>query len=338
MAVIAPAVIADLIRNPGRRVFGRSHWMPPDQVRGRLHRVRHDMLVLLALLLIAVAAFAQPLQPVPKLTAHVVDQTGTLDAFQEKNLEDKLMAFETAKGTQIAMLIVATTQPEDIASYANRVGNEWKIGRKGVGDGVLLVVAKDDRKVRIEVAKTLEGAIPDLAAKQIIDDAITPRFRQGDFAGGLQQAADQLIARINGEPLPPVQQSQPARQPRVGFDWMDLAIFLFFAVPIAGGVLRGIFGRKLGSLVTGGGVGFIALMITSSVAIAVIAAMAGLLFSLVSGAMGGLGPRRGGWGGGPFIGGWGGGGGGGWGGGGGGGGFSSGGGGDFGGGGASGNW
>jgi uncharacterized protein len=291
----------------------------------------------LALAWLAPAA-AQDVQPVPPLTAHVVDQTGTLDDLQRTGLEQKLADFEKAKGTQIAFLLVRTTQPEDIASYANRVGNAWKIGRKGVGDGVLLVVAKDDHHVRIEVAKTLEGAIPDLAAKQIIDDAITPRFRQGDFAGGLQQAADQLIARINGEPLPAVQHSQPQRHSRVGFDWMDLAIFLFFAVPIAGGVLRGILGRKLGSLVTGGGVGFIALMITSSVGGGVGVAIAALLFSLVSGGMGGFGARRGGWGGGPFIGGGWGGGGGSWGGGGGGGGFSSGGGGDFGGGGASGNW
>jgi uncharacterized protein len=289
-------------------------------------------------------AAAQDVQPVPPLAAHVIDQTGTLEAAQREALERKLTNFEQSKGTQIAFLLVRTTQPEDIASYANRVGNAWKIGRKGVGDGVLLVVAKDDHHVRIEVAKTLEGAIPDLAAKQIIDEAITPRFKQGDFAGGLQQAADQLIARINGEPLPPVQPSQPARGGRDGFDWMNLAIFLFFAVPIAGGVLRGIFGRKLGSAVTGGGVGLIALMITSSVAVALAATVAALLFSLVSGGMAGLGPRRGGWGGGPWIGGGWGGGGGGWGGGGGGwgggggGGFSSGGGGDFGGGGASGNW
>jgi uncharacterized protein len=289
----------------------------------------------LALAWLAPAA-AQDLQPVPALTAHVIDETGTLDDLQRQALEEKLANFEKAKGTQIAFLLVRTTQPEDIASYANRVGNAWKIGRKGVGDGVLLVVAKDDHHVRIEVAKTLEGAVPDLAAKQIIDDAITPRFKQGDFAGGLQQAADQLIARINGEPLPAVQQSQPARGARGGFDWTDFAIFLFFAVPIAGGVLRGILGRKLGSLVTGGGVGFIALMITSSTAIAIVAAIVALLFSLVSGGMGGLGQRRGGWGGGPWIGGGWGGGGGSWGGGGGG--FSSGGGGDFGGGGASGNW
>jgi uncharacterized protein len=339
MAVIAPTVIADLIRNPGRRLFRRSRWMPPDQVRGRLYQVRHDILLLLALLFLAVAAFAQSLQPVPKLTAHVVDQTGTLDAFQEKRLEDKLMAFETDKGTQIAMLIVATTQPEDIASYANRVGNEWKIGRKGVGDGVLLVVAKDDRKVRIEVAKTLEGAIPDLAARQIIDDAITPNFRKGDYAAGLSAAADQLIARINGESLPaPAKKAQRTSSGigGMGFDWTDLAIFLFFAVPIGGSVLRGIMGRKLGSLVTGAGVGVIAMLVTSSIIVGAIAAFVALLFSLFSGGIGGLpmgGVRRGGFGGfggGGFSGGGGGGGGSSWGG--------SGGGGNFGGGGASGDW
>jgi uncharacterized protein len=102
------------------------------------------------------------------------------------------------------VLMVPTTAPEDIASYANRVGNTWKIGRKDVGDGVLLVVAKDDRKLRIEVAKALEGAIPDLAAKQIIDEALTPHFKAGDYAGGLDAAVDQLAARIKGEPLPSV--------------------------------------------------------------------------------------------------------------------------------------
>src|SRR4051794_11812292 len=119
---------------------------------------------LLALLLFAFgAARAQSVLPVPPLTAHIIDQTGTLDAIQLKGLEDKLMAFEQSSGTQIAILMVPSTLPEDDASFANRVGNAWKIGRKGIGDGVLIVVAKNDRKIRIEVAKTLEGAIPDLA-------------------------------------------------------------------------------------------------------------------------------------------------------------------------------
>lgn len=280
-------------------------------------------------------AAAQGVLPVPELTARVIDQTGTLDAIQRKGLDDKLAAFEQAKGTQIVVLMVPTTLPEDIASYANRVGNAWKIGRKEVGDGILVVVAKDDRKVRIEVAKTLEGAVPDLAAKQIIDEAITPRFRQNDFAGGLNAAADQLIARVSGEALPAPKQPAPQGGGSGGFDWFDLAIFLFFAVPIAGAVLRGIFGRKLGSLVTGGGVGAIAMLITSSLAVAGVAGIVALLFSLLSGGSA-LGGRRGH---GPVIfpGGFGGGGGGGWGGGGGGG-FGSGGGGDFGGGGASGDW
>lgn len=301
---------------------------------------------LFAFLLAACAAFgaaAQGVLPVPEITARVMDQTGTLDAIQRKGLEEKLAAFEQTKGTQIVILIVPTTLPEDIASYANRVGNTWKIGRKEVGDGILIIVAKDDRQVRIEVAKTLEGAVPDLAAKQIIDEAITPRFRQGDFAGGLQAGVDQLIARISGEPLPaPQRPAQRQGGGNAGFDWFDLAIFLFFAVPIAGGVLRGIFGRKLGSLVTGGGVGLVAMLVTSSIVVAVLAGVFGLFLSLLSGGgpFGG-GMRRRGWGA-PVIfpgGGWGGGHrGGGFGGGGFGGGFGSGGGGDFGGGGASGNW
>ena len=305
-----------------------------------------------AILLIAICGWfnfgwAQDLQPVPPLAARVTDLTGTLDAIQLKGIGDKLAALEQAKGSQVAFLMVATTLPEDIASYANRVANEWKIGRKGVGDGVLLIVAKDDRKVRIEVAKTLEGAIPDLAARQIIDEAITPNFRAGNYAAGLLAAADQIGARVRGEALPePARRGPSGQGGGGGFNWFDLAIFLFLAVPIAGAVLRGIFGRKLGALLTGGGVGTIALLLTSSLVVGGIAALVALLFSMFSGGMGagllGSGRRGSGWAAGPVIGGmggWGaGGGGGGWGGGGGGGGFGSGGGGDFGGGGASGDW
>ncbi|RYG07282.1 MAG: YgcG family protein, partial [Burkholderiales bacterium] len=151
----------------------------------RIHRALFALLLIAAAFWSGAAAAQAPL-PVPALTARVIDQTGTLDAVQAKGLEDKLAALEQSKGTQLVVLMVPTTQPEDIASYANRVGNTWKIGRKDVGDGVLLIVAKDDRKVRIEVAKTLEGAIPDLAAKQVIDTAITPNFRAGNYAAGLQ--------------------------------------------------------------------------------------------------------------------------------------------------------
>ena len=281
-------------------------------------------------------AFAQGILPVPALTGHVVDQAGALDAIQAKGLDDKLTAFEQSKGTQMVVLVVPTTKPEDDASYANRVANTWKIGRKGVGDGVLIVVAKDDHKVRIEVAKALEGAVPDVAASQVIDQAMLPKFRQNDFAGGLRDGVDQLIARINGEALPTPAKAPAARPQRVGgagFDWGNLAIFLFIGVPIAAAVLRGIFGRAFGSLFTGAGVGAIALFLTSSMVVAGFAAIIALFYALFTGALGAMSPRRG-----PFIGGGFGGFGGGGFGGGGGGGWSSGGGGDFGGGGASGSW
>jgi uncharacterized protein len=292
-------------------------------------------LLLVLVLLPSARAQAQALQPVPPLSARVVDTIGLLDAPARADIEAKLAALERDKGAQVAFLIVASSQPEDIASYANRVGNAWKIGRQGVGDGVLLVVARDDRKLRIEVAKTLEGAIPDLAAKQIIDEAITPAFRRGDYATGLLQAADQIDARVRGEPLPEPRHAA-ASGGGEGFDFQDLAIFLFVAVPVIAAVLRGIFGRKLGAALAGGGAGLVAWLVSSSVAIAVLAALVALVLSIA----GGVGPlarhgrgNRGHWG--PPGGGWGGGG---WSSGAGTGGFSSGGGGDFGGGGASGDW
>ena len=278
---------------------------------------------------------AQDVLAVPALTARVMDSTGTLDAVRRQALEDKLAAFEKARGAQVVVLMVPTTAPEDIAAYAQRVGDAWKIGRKDISDGLLLVVAKDDRKVRIETTKTLEGAIPDLAARQVIDRAITPRFRQGDFAGGLDVGTDQIMALISGENLPAPEQGRSTPSGAKGFNWTDMAVFLFFAVPIGGRVLAGVLGRKLGSVATGGAVGALAWVFTSSLVIGGIAALAGMLFALVA-SLGALGRGKGssGWGGG---GGFGGGSGGSWGGGGGGG-FSSGGGGNFGGGGASGSW
>ena len=279
---------------------------------------------------------AQDVLPIPALTARVMDSTGTLDAAQKQALEAKLAAFEQARGAQVVILLVPSTAPEDIAAYAQRVGDNWKIGRKDIGDGLLLVVAKNDRKVRIETTKTLEGAIPDLAARQIIDRAITPRFREGDYAGGLNAATDQIIARITGENLPTPDQPGGSRPADRGINWTDMAVFLFFAVPIGGRVLASMLGRKLGSVATGGAVGVLAWLFTSSLWIGGIAALAGMVFALVSslgslGALSGMGRGRGSsdWGGGGGGGGWGGGGGGG---------FRSGGGGNFGGGGASGSW
>ena len=292
-------------------------------------------------------AWAQSVLPAPALTARVIDQTGTLDATQKKALEAKLSALEKAKGSQVVVLMVPTTAPEDIASYTQRVGDTWKIGRKDVGDGVLLVVAKDDRKMRIAPAKTLEGAVPDVLAARIIDETMKPLFRAGDFAGGIGGAVDQVTGLINGEALPPPQWENSSGGGEgsgntndandTGMGWQDLAIFLFFAVFIGGAIVRSILGNKLGAVVMGGGAGIAAFVVTSSIAIAAVAGILALVVTLFGAATGAMLPttRRGG-------GGWsGGGGGGGWSGGssgGGGGGFSSGGGGNFGGGGASGDW
>lgn len=318
--------------------------------------------LLLALLCLAGAAGAASAQgteqPVPALSGRIVDTAGALGATQRTALEEKLARYERAAGPQIVVLIVATTQPEDIAAYAQRVADRWKIGRRDVGDGLLIVVARDDRKVRIEVAKALEGAVPDLAARQIIDAAIKPAFQAGDYAGGLNQAIDRLQARIAGEHLPAPAQPEARPGPSGagssgGLDFEGLGMLLFLGVPIAAMLLTGLLGRKLGSLATAGAAGAAGWMLGGSAAIAGIAAVAALVLVGVLG----IGAARGGRGGGPSLAGvrdqryrrggsgvivppiiWGGGGFGGGGGSGGGGGFSSGGGGDFGGGGASGDW
>lgn len=287
-------------------------------------------LTALALCLVAWAASAQGLLLVPALSGHVIDQTATLSGAQRQALEGKLAGLEATHGSQVVVLLVATTQPEDVASYANRVANSWKIGRRDVGDGLLLIVAKNDRKLRIEVAKSLEGAIPDLAAKQVIDTALTPSFKQGDYAGGIDVAVDQLAARITGEALPlPARNDDSARNGGT-FEWQNLAVFVFFGVVLGGRVARGLFGNKLGAALTGVAAGVLVNVLTSSVLIGIFAALAAMIFTLVSnmtrtGRGGGFvgGSSDGGWGSGSSSDG---------------GGFSSGGGGDFGGGGASGDW
>ncbi len=281
----------------------------------------------------ALAGHAQGVVAVPVLSGHVVDTTATLDAGQRQALEGKLAAFEAAHGAQLVVLLVPTTQPEDIASFANRVGNNWKLGRKAVGDGVLLVVAKNDRKLRIEVAKSLEGAIPDLAARGIMDSAITPAFKQGDYAAGLNAGVDQIMALVRGEGLPEPAQKTGAWQADSEFQWQDLAVFVFFGVLVGGAVARRVLGNKLGSVATGGVVGMVVNLATGSLLIAGFAALAAMLFVLVSsvgraftgGHAGGYSSvgTHDGWGSGSGSDG---------------GGFSSGGGGDFGGGGASGDW
>jgi uncharacterized protein len=297
---------------------------------------------------------AQEVLPVPALAGRVIDQTSTLSPAQRQALEAKLAAFEAQAGPQIVVLVVATTQPEDIAAFAQRVGETWKIGRKDVGDGLLLVVAKNDRRLWIAPAKALEGAVPDLAARQIVRDVISPAFKTGDYAGGLDKGVDALMARIRGEGLPEPSRRASGDAPEDGLQAEDLLAFLFVAVPVAGGLLSAVVGRKLGAVLTGGAAGGVVWWVTHSLLLGVGAALVALFVVGVLGlgaAVRGLGSggrgRRGGRGdgAGPVVfgdggwagrGGWAGGGGGG--GGGGFGGFSSGGGGDFGGGGAGGDW
>jgi len=288
-------------------------------------------------------AQAEDVVPVPVLTGRVIDQTATLTTAQADALSAKLDAIERGRGTQIVVLIVPTARPEDIFSFAQRVAATWKIGRREVGDGIVIAVAKNDREANIQVAATLQGAIPDVLAGRIINEQMAPAFRNGDYAGGLNAAIDRIAALVAGEKLPaPSARPTATAQARGvrGFDWSQLAIFAFIVVPIVGRVLGSVMGRKLGALATGAAVGAIGWWLTASVLIAMAAGVVALLYAALSG-LGGMG-RRGGFGG-PVIfpggfggGGFGGGGGGGFGGGGGG--FSSGGGGNFDGGGASGRW
>jgi len=295
--------------------------------------------VLAAAALLAAFVFApaqaQDLVPVPVLTGRVIDQTGTLTPAQADALSAKLAAIEKERGAQIVILMVPTARPEDIFSYAQRVATSWKLGRKEIGDGLLLTVAKNDRDVDIRVAATLQGAIPDVAASRIIRENILPAFKAGDFAGGLNVAVDRLGALVAGEKLPAPRAETSRPRGRIGFDWQDMALFLFIGVPILGRILSSVMGRKLGALATGGAVGALGWFLTASL---LVAAGAGVVALFIVGVMG-LGGSRGGGGFGPVI--WGGGGGGFGGGGfggGGDGGFSSGGGGNFDGGGASGRW
>lgn len=303
-----------------------------------LARIGRALTAILFIAFTPFCAWAQgALQPIPPLAGHVIDQTGTLSAADTQSLESQLATLERTRGAQVVVLMVASTAPEDIAAYANRVGNHWKIGRRGVGDGVLVLVAKNDRKMRIEVAKALEGAIPDIAAARIIDSAMKPRFQQNDYAGGLSAAVTQLAARISAEalPTPETGHAPQGTNNHSFFDWTDFAIFLFFGVMVAGPLARSFFGSALGGLLVGGGVGVLAFVFTASLLLSIGAGVIALLYTWIFGgssapvALGHGGGSSGSWGHGSS----------------GGdysssdsGGFSSGGGGDFGGGGASGDW
>jgi len=272
----------------------------------------------------AVVAGAQV--PVPTLVGRVTDQTATLTDEQKSVLEQTLRSFEERKGSQVAVLIVPSTAPETIEQYALRVAERWKPGRKNVDDGALLVVAKDDRTLRIEVGYGLEGALTDAACKRIISEIIVPRFRQGDFHGGISAGVDRILRVIDGEPLP-----EPSpRRPGEARGIMSILPVMMILALVVGGVLHTVLGRFPGALVTGGAVSVITWMLAGAISVALIVGLIAFLFTLLGGmggrGLGGGGFRGGGYGGGGFgSGGFGGGG-------------FSGGGGGFGGGGASGRW
>ena len=265
--------------------------------------------------------------PVPPLTGRVTDQTATLTPEQQAALEQTLQTFEARKGSQLAVLIVPSSEPETIEQYALRVAEQWKLGRKKVDDGAILVIAKNDRTLRIEVGYGLEGALNDATSKRIISEIILPRFKQGDFYGGIAAGVGQMIRVADGEPLP--QPTTPSADNTIG---QTFPIILLLAL-VVGTVLRSVLGRVPGALASGGAVAFIAWLVAGTAVVALAAGVIALLFTLLTGGMGGRGTGghylggyhgglgRGGFGGGGF----------------GGGGFGGGGGG-FGGGGASGRW
>jgi uncharacterized protein len=260
--------------------------------------------LLLALsLAFASAAFADV--AVPQLTGRVVDQTGTLSSGDIAALSEKLRDFETRKGSQVVVLIVPTTAPETIEQFSIRVAESWKIGRKKVDDGAILVVAKDDRHLRIEVGYGLEGALTDVTSRRIIDEDIAPKFRSGDFAGGITAGVDRMIRVIDGEPLP-----APSRSVNFG-NWNDiepLFYFVLFGPLVIGGFLRAMFGRLFGSAATGAVVGVLAWFVLESAAIGLGVGVLGAVLTFVADLLGlgmGRGSSRGGsWSSGSSSGGW----------------------------------
>src|SRR5262249_35948034 len=229
-----------------------------DAMIARAHRAgRRVWLAVPFLLALRLSAAAQGpvsgLQPVPPLTARVTDLTGTLTSEQQAALEQKLAAFEAAKGSQLAALVVPTTHPEEIEQYSIRVVDQWKLGRGTVGgkkvdDGALLLVAKDDHRVRIEVGYGLEGVLTDAMSNRIISETIAPAFREGNFYEGIDAGLDQMMKLIEGEPLPPPEHSWQGSEHHWG---PSILPELFFAVLIGSVVLRAIFGRTVGAMLTG---------------------------------------------------------------------------------------
>ncbi|MEZ2142313.1 YgcG family protein [Bradyrhizobium sp. DN5] len=243
--------------------------------------------VLLLILCLTFAVTASADVAVPELTGRVVDQTGTLSSSDIAALSQKLRDFENRKGSQVAVLIVPTTQPETIEQFSIRVADAWKIGRRKVDDGAILIVAKNDRHLRIEVGYGLEGALTDVTSRRIIDEVITPKFRTGDFSGGISDGVDRMIRVIDGEPL-------PVPSPTVSFGHLDdlapvFIVTLFASIGI-GGFFRAMLGRLLGSLATGGIIAALTWLILGSLALAIGLGVLGFIIGFIADLFSAMGP------------------------------------------------
>lgn len=247
--------------------------------------LRRSVGIFLAACTLCLAVLAADQVPVPPLTAHVTDLTGTLTPEQMATLEQTLTAFEARKGSQLAVLMVATTAPEEIEQFCMRVADKWNLGRKKVDDGAILVVAKQDRTVRIEVGYGLEGALTDLTSKRIVSETILPRFKNDDFYGGITAGVQQVIGVIDGEPLP-APSDRPDRNV-VGFQQYTPLLFIL-AISV-GAALRSVLGKVVGPLVTGGIVAVIAWFVVGALSVALGAGVLALFVTMLSGGMGGRG-------------------------------------------------
>lgn len=220
---------------------------------------------------------------VPPLTARVTDLTGTLSADEVGALDQTLHGFEARRGTQIAVLIVASTAPETIEQLGIRVAEQWKVGRKNIDDGAILIVAKNDRTLRIEVGYGLESVLTDATSNRIINEFIVPRFREGDFYGGLTHGIDQMILVADGESLPP-----PSNAPSEAASFREYVPVLLLFAFVVGGFLRSVLGRIPGALVTGGLLGFLGWTVAGAITVAMLAGIIGFFFTLFAGGVSGM--------------------------------------------------
>ncbi len=237
--------------------------------------LKASLLALCMMLAIASCNVRAELVAIPALKTRVTDLTQTLTLDQQSQLEAKLTTFEQQKGSQIAVLIVPTTQPEDIAQFAIRVVDAWKLGRAKQDDGVLVLVAKSDHKMRIEVGYGLEGAIPDLTAKRIISEIMAPSFKQGDFYGGINDATDKLIGLVSGEQLP---SPGPTFS---GKSFENMLPLLLFGGLFLGGILRTMFGNFFGGTLNGGAIGVLAWLLGGGLLAAVLFGIVAFFITLI---------------------------------------------------------